>query len=58
MRLFLFDVKIIDKISLFLFNLKNKIMSYPFRENALNELVDESPMEKKNLVNFLSYKIC
>ena len=51
MRLFLFDVKIIDKISLFAINLKNKIMSYPFRENALNELVDESPMEKKNLVN-------
>ena len=51
MKLSLIDVKIIDKISLFVINLQKKIMAYPFRENALDELVDESPMEKKNLVN-------
>ena len=51
MKLSLIDVKIIDKITLFIINLQKKIMAYPFRENALNELVDESPMEKKNLVN-------
>ena len=45
------DVKIIDKITLFALNLQKKIMEYPFRENALDELADESPIEKKDIVN-------
>jgi len=51
MKLSLIDVKIIDKISFFAINLNKKINEYPFRENTLNELVDESPIEKKNMVN-------
>ena len=50
MKLSLIDVKLIDKISFFAINLNKKITEYPFRENALDELVDESPMEKKNMV--------
>ena len=51
MNLSFIDIKIIDKISFFSINLNKAIMDYPFRENSLDELVDESPMEKKDLVN-------
>ena len=51
MKLNFIDVKIIDKITLFALNLHKKIMEYPFRENSLNELADESPIEIKNIVN-------
>ena len=51
MKLNFIDVKIIDKITLFALNLHKKIMEYPFIENSLNELADESPIEIKNIVN-------
>ena len=51
MKLNFIDVKIIDKIILFALNLNKKIMEYPFRENALDELADESPIEIKNIVH-------
>ena len=44
------DIKMIDKISYFAINLGKKIMSYPFRENELELLVDESPMEIKSMI--------
>ena len=51
MKLNFIDVKIIDKITLFALNLQKKIEEYPFRENLLDELADESPIEKKDIVN-------
>ena len=51
MKLNFIDVKIIDKLTLFALNLNKKITEYPFRENSLDELADESPIEIKNTVN-------
>ena len=51
MKLNVIDVKIIDKITLFALNLNKKIIEYPFKENSLEELADESPIEVKNIVN-------
>ena len=51
MKLNFIDVKIIDRIILFAVDLQKKIFEYPFRENALDELADESPMEIKNNTN-------
>ena len=51
MKLNFIDVKILDKLTLFALNLQKKIKEYPFRENALDELADESPIEKKDIVN-------
>ena len=45
------DIKKIDKISYFAINLNKKIMLYPFLENSLELLVDESPIEIKNMIS-------
>ena len=50
MKLSFIDVKLLDKISFFSIILSKKLLSYPFGENVLKELVDESPMENKNTV--------
>ena len=57
LKLNFIDIKIIDKLLLFALNLKKQIMEYPFEENKLNELVDESPMECKNIVNLYMEKL-
>ena len=50
MKLSLIDVKIIDKISFFSICLNKVIMSYPFKENILEERLNENPMDKKDTV--------
>ena len=45
LKLYLDDIKIIDKLSLFFLKMVNCILKYPFTENKLDEIVDESKIE-------------
>ena len=45
LKLYLDDIKIIDKLSLFFIKMINCVLKYPFSENKLDEIVDESKIE-------------
>lgn len=45
LKLYLDDIKIIDKLSLFFIKMINCVLKYPFTENKLDEIVDESKIE-------------
>ena len=49
-NLYLNDIKVIDKISYFTMNFNKTLMAYPFSENTLESLADESPIEIKYMI--------